>query len=156
MVANAVGNAVSVQTAAEYHGSGGILLLVLIQNGCAGEAEEQRIREGTTDVLQHVAECGTMAFVHNKNDTSCSQLIQPRWVTPRSPAFTLLIFWIEVTIRVSLTLVLLSLSRKTPVFSVPCTSVSLSAKLRYSFSDWVPSSMRSIRNTTYRRHANQL
>ena len=72
MVANAVGNAVSVQTAAEYHGSGGILLLVLIQNGCAGEAEEQRIREGTTDVLQHVAECGTMAFVHNKDDTLCS------------------------------------------------------------------------------------
>ena len=74
MVANAVGNAVSVQTAAEYHGSGGILLLVLIQNGCAGEAEEQRIREGTTDVLQHVAECGTINFVHNKEN---DKIVQP-------------------------------------------------------------------------------
>ena len=76
-----------------------------------------------------------MAFVHDEDDASCSKLIQPCLGDARSPAFTLLIFWIEVTIRVSLTSVLLSLSRKTPVFSVPCTSFSLSAKLRYSFND---------------------
>ena len=77
MVTNAVGDAVPVQATAEYHGSGGILLLVFVQDGRAGKSEEQRVREGAPDVLQHVAECGTMAFVHNKDDTSCSQLIQP-------------------------------------------------------------------------------
>ena len=148
MVTNAVSDAVPVQATAEYHGSGGILLLVFVQNGCAGESEKQRVGEGTADDLQHVAEGGAMAFVHDEDDTSCSKLIQPGLCDASLPCFTLLIFWIEVTIRVSLTLVLLSLSRNTPVFSVPCTSVSLSAKLRYSFNDWVPSSIRSMRNTT--------
>ena len=72
MVTNAVGDAVPVQATAEYHGSGGILLLVFVQDGRAGKSEEQRVREGAPDVLQHVAECGTMAFVHNKDDTSFS------------------------------------------------------------------------------------
>ena len=72
MVTNAVGDAVPVQATAEYHGSGGILLLVLIQNWRTGKSEEQRVWERATDILQHVAEGGTMAFVHNKDDTSCS------------------------------------------------------------------------------------
>ena len=72
MVTDAVGDAVPVQATTEHHGGGGVLLLVFAQNGCACESEEQRVREGAPDVLQHVAECGTMAFVHNKDDTSCS------------------------------------------------------------------------------------
>ena len=72
MVTNAVGDAVPVQATAEYHGSGGILLLVFVQNWRTGKSEEQRVWERATDILQHVAECGTMAFVHNKDDTSFS------------------------------------------------------------------------------------
>ena len=77
MVTNAVGDAVPVQATAEYHGGGGVLLLVFAQNGCACESEEQRVGEGTADDLQHVAEGGAMAFVHDEDDASCSKLIQP-------------------------------------------------------------------------------
>ena len=77
MVTDAVGDAVPVQATAEYHGSGGVLLLVFAQNGCACESEEQRVGEGTADDLQHVAEGGAMAFVHDEDDASCSKLIQP-------------------------------------------------------------------------------
>ena len=77
MVTDAVGDAVSVQATTEHHGGGGVLLLVFAQNGCACESEEQRVGEGTADDLQHVAEGGAMAFVHDEDDASCSKLIQP-------------------------------------------------------------------------------
>ena len=60
----------------------------------------------------------------------------------------LLIFWMDVTMRVSAGSPLLSFARSTSVFSVACTLCESSAKLRYSSRDCVPSSMRSTRNTT--------
>ena len=87
MVTNAVGDAVPVQATAEYHGSGGILLLVFVQNWRTGNPKNSAFGKERRDILQHVAECGTMAFVHNKNDTSCSQLIQPRLGDAPLPCF---------------------------------------------------------------------
>ena len=60
----------------------------------------------------------------------------------------LLIFWMEVTMSVSDGEVLFSLSTRTSVFSVACTSSFSSAKLRYSFRLWVPNSILSIRKIT--------
>ena len=60
----------------------------------------------------------------------------------------MLIFWIEVTMRRFLGSALASFDFSTCVFSVPCTSSASSANARYSESDCVPSSMRSMRKTT--------
>ena len=60
----------------------------------------------------------------------------------------LLIFWIDVTISVSEASVLFNLLKSTVVSSVPWTDSVASAKLRYSDSDCVPSSILSIRKTT--------
>ena len=67
---------------------------------------------------------------------------------PPSSSRILLIFWMEVTIRVSLDSSLFNLVSSTYVFSVACTDSFASANARYSFKDCVPSSIRSVRNTT--------
>ena len=69
-------------------------------------------------------------------------------VIPPSSERMRLIFWMEVTISMSLTELLLSRLRSSAVFSVPCTASSAAANARYSARLWVPSSMRSIRKTT--------
>ena len=55
-VANAVGDAVSVQAFAEHHSCCGAFLLVLVKNRCSRKAEEQCVGECLTYVLEHVAE----------------------------------------------------------------------------------------------------
>lgn len=60
----------------------------------------------------------------------------------------LLIFCMDVTMSVSAGSSLLSFALSTSVSSVACTLIESSAKLRYSSSDWVPSSILSTRKTT--------
>ena len=54
---------------------------------------------------------------------------------PSSSLFMLLIFWIDVTIKVFAGSLLFNLVIKTPVFSVACTSSLASAKALYSCND---------------------
>ena len=58
------------------------------------------------------------------------------------------IFWIEVTIKRSSLSVLCSLLTRMAVFCVSCITSDSPAKPRYSSSDCMLSSIRSIRNTT--------
>ena len=69
-------------------------------------------------------------------------------LSPPSSSRILLIFWIEVTIRVSAVALLFSLVKRTYVFSVACTVSFSSANARYSLSDCVPNSIRSVRKIT--------
>ncbi len=71
-----------------------------------------------------------------------------RSVSPSSCSWILLIFWMDVTMSVSAGSLLMSLFLRTSVSSVACTLVESSAKLRYSSSDCVPSSILSTRKTT--------
>ena len=41
----------------------------------ACETEIQRIREGMANILQHLAECGTMAFVDDEYDAFAGELL---------------------------------------------------------------------------------
>ena len=77
-VANAVGDAVAVQTLAEHHGGGGALLLVLVEDRRAREAEEQRVGERAAYVLEHLAEGGAVALVDDKHDPLGSQAVELR------------------------------------------------------------------------------
>ena len=69
-------------------------------------------------------------------------------ILPSASSRILLIFWIEDTIRVSFGSMLVNFPINAIVSSVSCTSSGWSAKARYSFRDWVPNSIRSIKNTT--------
>ena len=55
-IAYSICNAVAVQAVAEHHGGGGAFLLVLVEDGCARESEEQGIRKCSTYILEHIAE----------------------------------------------------------------------------------------------------
>lgn len=54
------------------------------------------------NILQHLAERGTMAFVDNEYDAFASELLHFLFGDMPSPALMLLIFWMEVTMSVSL------------------------------------------------------
>ena len=77
-VANAVGDTVAVQALAEYHGGGGALLLVLVEDWCAREAEEQRVGERAAYVLEHLAEGGAVALVDDEHDPLGGQTVELR------------------------------------------------------------------------------
>ena len=79
---------------------------------------------------------------------ACINLISAEVIPPSASSLILLIFWIEVTISVSVTLLLFNLLTSTPVFSVDCTLSASSAKPRYCLKLCVPSSILSIKNTT--------
>ena len=77
-VANAVGDAVSVQAFAEHHGCCGALFLVLVKNRRSREAEEQRIGECLAYILKHVAKGGSVALVDDEYDALGCEAVEFR------------------------------------------------------------------------------
>ena len=53
-----------------------LLFLVLLLNRCSGKAKENRLRERFFNADQHIAESGSMGFIHNKNRV-CGFLVEP-------------------------------------------------------------------------------
>ena len=77
-VADAVCDAVTVQTLAKHHGGGGALLLVLVENRRTCEAEEQRVGERAAYVLEHLAEGGAVTLVDDEHDPFGGQAVEFR------------------------------------------------------------------------------
>ena len=77
-VADAVCDAVTVQTLAEHHGGSGALLLVLVENRRTCEAEEQRVGERAAYVLEHLAEGGAVTLVDDEHDPFGGQAVEFR------------------------------------------------------------------------------
>ena len=77
-VADAVCDAVTVQTLAKHHGGGGALLLILVENRRTCEAEEQRVGERAAYVLEHLAEGGAVTLVDDEHDPFGGQAVEFR------------------------------------------------------------------------------
>ena len=75
-VANAVCDAVSMQLIAENRCGRALLFLVLLLNRCSGKSKENRLRERFLNADQHIAESGSMGFIHNKNNSLPSNRFQ--------------------------------------------------------------------------------
>ena len=86
-VANAVGDAVAVQTLAEHHGGGGAFLLVFVEDWRAREAEEQRVGERAAYDLEHLAEGGAVTLVDDEHDPLGGQTVELRLGDPALAGF---------------------------------------------------------------------
>ncbi|CAB0590201.1 hypothetical protein CIP107554_00691 [Corynebacterium diphtheriae] len=67
LITDAICNRVAVQLISEQRGRGGMLLLVLIMDGRAGKAEEQRVRQGALDGGEHVTEGGAVRLIDDED-----------------------------------------------------------------------------------------
>lgn len=76
VVANTVGYVVAVQLIAEYVHGRVHLLLVLVLDGRAREAEEHGCGKRATDGLHHLSEGRAVTFVHDEDDVLLAHALQ--------------------------------------------------------------------------------